>query len=489
MKLFLYYGETRRICQERKRKYIWALGSAYLQKTIMHFILPKLANDNDFEDLVKDIFSVEFKNPNLQRYGRKGQAQDGIDIAGVAGYNYETGKPSVLQCKNHTAPILDADLIKEINKEVKRFDKSKFNNCDYFFITSADNSKPVIDHCLEFTKSRSKTNKPAVIIRFWDYVSEKTLANWNILYEYYSGKLPISPPESFSLTDNNIKRRNTYDFKLDQLLDDTRIIEIANAIHQHCARNLGVDPGNIDPYNIYLGISTNPLVMFDGQVDISIDASSFVADTTNLSEKYSRLVRCFKKLAGVLKSPSYSSLLFIKSDLEINVAFTLGRLLRKNKFGIRAVFKNTLFVNDGSKLTAYPSGVQELFLKNQNASAMVDDCVFIFNSTLGTNINEHVVHFIQGWNTPVLMRSYAIADGKIHNSSHALSVATDICDKLHNLQFQGVKRIHLFLATPKPLAMLIGYGLNTLNTDIHLYFMSPDRKVYLRTGIINNNTF
>ena len=162
----------------------------------MRFILPKLANDSDFEDLIKDIFSVEFKNPNLQRYGRKGQTQDGIDIAGVAGYNYETGRLSVLQCKNHTTPISDVGLIREIDKEVKQFDKSKFHKNDYFFATSADNSKPVIDHCLELTKNRLKTNKPAVIIHFWDFVSEKTLANWTILHKYYSGQLPISPPKS-----------------------------------------------------------------------------------------------------------------------------------------------------------------------------------------------------------------------------------------------------------------------------------------------------
>jgi hypothetical protein len=42
---------------------------------------------------------------------------------------------------------------------------------------------------------------------------------------------------------------------------------------------------------------------------------------------------------------------------------------------------------------------------------------------------------------------------------------------------------------PKPLAALIGYHLDTLNVEIHLYFMGLDRQTYLKTGVLTNNTF
>ena len=77
----------------------------------------------------------------------------------------------------------------------------------------------------------------------------------------------------------------------------------------------------------------------------------------------------------------------------------------------------------------------------------------------------------------------------IANSAHALSVAKSIAAKLQNMETWGVRTIHLFLVMPKPLAALIGYHLDTLNLEIHLYFMGPDRQTYLKTGVLTNNTF
>ncbi len=455
----------------------------------MQYILPKLANDNDFEDLVKDVYIHEFKNPNLQRYGRSGQKQHGIDIIGIAGINYQTGKPTVIQCKNHVKGISDTSLISEIDEELEKFDKSKYRSSDYLFVTSADNSTPVIDHCSELTAMRKAQNKPSVVIQFWDYVADKTLKNREILHTYYSDQFPFMPPDLLALPDDNLNQRKTVRIKLEELLIQDSLVKFKKDVLDTCRANLGVLAGTIDPYQPYMGIFSNPRADYAGMVDFEIDASFFVDGAEELDKKYDLLKKSLVKLVDVLHDPFFSKSIFIRSDIEINLATLLGRVLRKSGIKLYAVFKDMLFTVDGRSLASVPSKIQEQFIPGDNSGSMAEDCVFIFSSALSTNITRDVTKFISTWNKPVLLRSYFVSDGKIESTAHAASIIADLCGKLHNLQFQGVKRIHVFLAVPKPLAMLVGYGLNILNTQLHLYFMSPDRSVYLCTGILDNQTF
>ena len=455
----------------------------------MQYTLPKLSNDNDFEDLVKDVYIHEFKNPNLQRYGRSGQKQDGIDIVAIAGINHLSDKETVIQCKNHAVGIDNAKLISEINAELKKFDKSKFKDCDYLFVTSADNSKPVIDHCLSLTKKRKTENKPSVTIQFWDYVSSKTMEHREILHKYYSKQFPFLPAELLTLPDEDLKSRNTVRIKLEDLLVEDTLTKFKADVLGACQSNLKVRLGTLDPYRPYMGIFTNPRADFTGMVDFEIDASYFTDGITDLENKYELLKKSLINLIEVIHDPFYSKSLYIRSDLEINIAMLLGRVFRRSGIKLYATFKDMLFTVDGSSLASVPSRIQEQFVQEDISTILAEDCVFIFNSALSTNITNDVVKFIKTWKKPLLLRSYFVNDGTIDNTAHAASIIENVCGKLHNLQFRGVRRIHVFLAIPKPLAMLIGYGLKTLNSDLHLYFMSPDRLTYVCTGILNNRTF
>ena len=45
----------------------------------MPFIFPKPRDWNAFEDIVCDVLARKYQNLNLQRYGRSGQRQHGVD--------------------------------------------------------------------------------------------------------------------------------------------------------------------------------------------------------------------------------------------------------------------------------------------------------------------------------------------------------------------------------------------------------------------------
>ena len=50
--------------------------------TISSAILLKPAGWDEFEDICLSAFKLRWKEPNLTRHGRQGQAQNGVDISG-----------------------------------------------------------------------------------------------------------------------------------------------------------------------------------------------------------------------------------------------------------------------------------------------------------------------------------------------------------------------------------------------------------------------
>ena len=48
--------------------------------------IPKLADWNDFEDLCCQIWKNIWDDSNVQRFGRSGQRQNGVDIAFLSKY-------------------------------------------------------------------------------------------------------------------------------------------------------------------------------------------------------------------------------------------------------------------------------------------------------------------------------------------------------------------------------------------------------------------
>jgi hypothetical protein len=48
----------------------------------------------EFENICADLFQLEWKNPQVVRYGRKGLRQNGVDI-----YGLDDGESAGVQCK------------------------------------------------------------------------------------------------------------------------------------------------------------------------------------------------------------------------------------------------------------------------------------------------------------------------------------------------------------------------------------------------------
>lgn len=457
----------------------------------MNFILPKLNNADDFEELVRDLFSIKFKNANLQRYGRSGQKQNGIDIVGVAGKDHVGNSNAAIQCKNHIIKINDEKLCAEIDTELVAFDSSSFKDSNYYFATSATNSTNVITHVKTINDERQENSKGPIVVLFWDDISREVINNQALLYKYYGKQLAIAAPEVVTIPDTDINSRKTLTIPLSDFEDSERIPELILKIKKICIDNLGDNHQPSEPYNIYVGISSHVGINFEKRTDIDIDASSYISGTENLEENYEKVVKCLANLAIILGNTFFSKKLVLISDIEINLALLMGKVFRKHRLNINIYFKDMYLTTDGTVLACYPSMVNETFLPpTQLSDKNAEDLVLVVNMALRTTIINDVTNFVSDWEIPYLFRSYGLYNGnKIENSAHANAVADDISSKIHSFQALGLKKIHIFLACPKPLALLIGHKINTLNAELHLYFRSPDRTTYLKTGVLKNNTF
>lgn len=58
-----------------------------MQKIAIPILFPMPTGADDFEDLCVDILKLYWNRPGLERYGTRGQRQNGVDILDLGGLN------------------------------------------------------------------------------------------------------------------------------------------------------------------------------------------------------------------------------------------------------------------------------------------------------------------------------------------------------------------------------------------------------------------
>ncbi len=137
------------------------------------FKLPKPTSWIIFEDLVYDLFSRVF-NVELQKYGRQGQSQYGVDIIGMLPTIGYVG----LQCKN-TTKLTQSQILNELSLAMKC--PIKLNQ--YMIITTAENDVSVINFISSLNESKKYHFKISYIA--WEGCEKRLIAEMQICKKYY----------------------------------------------------------------------------------------------------------------------------------------------------------------------------------------------------------------------------------------------------------------------------------------------------------------
>lgn len=145
--------------------------------TIQSMYLPIPKNWQDFENIVCDALSQRWKSTTLQKNGRPGQKQDGVDIYGPD----DIGRPVGIQCKRYKTLL----KLKDVTNEIGNADAFKGHLTTLFIATTADYDAPLQQKVRELSDQRVAQGKFAVSLIFWDDIVKGLLLNPAIFRAHY----------------------------------------------------------------------------------------------------------------------------------------------------------------------------------------------------------------------------------------------------------------------------------------------------------------
>jgi hypothetical protein len=141
----------------------------------MHLPLPQ--HWQDFETLVRDAQAVKWNSPTLEKNGRPGQEQHGVDIYGP---DY-LGRPVGIQCKRFKGP-LKLDVVLD---EISNAEAFKGFMTTLYLATTADHDSKLQEQVRLRSEKRAKEGKFAVGLLFWDEIVSGLVLNPAVLKAHY----------------------------------------------------------------------------------------------------------------------------------------------------------------------------------------------------------------------------------------------------------------------------------------------------------------
>jgi hypothetical protein len=128
--------------------------------TLSNSVLPIPKAWDEFEEITLDALKIKWDNPDLQKNGRSGQAQAGVDIFGKDYFFKEVG----VQCKKYENTL----TIKTIKQEITKAEKF-IPSLDIFYVaTTQPNDAKLQKEIRLVSKERVRNGKFPIGILFWN---------------------------------------------------------------------------------------------------------------------------------------------------------------------------------------------------------------------------------------------------------------------------------------------------------------------------------
>ena len=154
--------------------------------------LPRISNEVSFEEFCKDLWKDILKEYTVERYGRRGQSQDGVDVACIS-------KDEVIgiQCKR-VEKLTEDDIDKEINL-AKNFEP-KLDK--YIIATTLKKDKNLQTHVYKKSIENQNNDLFKIEIIFWDGLTDKIFNESSIdLFKKYFPEKSLDVTEISQMLD------------------------------------------------------------------------------------------------------------------------------------------------------------------------------------------------------------------------------------------------------------------------------------------------
>lgn len=428
-----------------------------------HFIFPKPKGWDIFEDIVCDVVSRKFNSRNLQRYGRSGQKQFGVDIVGFTRIGL-TG----VQCKHHPKSSMTSS---EVDKEIKNADGFQPPLNEFIIITSADRDSMIHSYVLRVSKARKEENIFPISILFWQDIYNWLVEYPDLMFKHFTKYFSLGEMEKVYLLPINEQVRMTSRWPVSTESLKDNINQMFGGLTK------------VDPYKVAVGFTTFQDVSFTGAVDIEVALPELFNDGEYSEHNFLEAARILSNVKTVLKDPYFARDIRFNLQSRLSAAFLLGWVFRKvTHFNLEIIQNDQMWVTKG--LPYVPSRLYDFLPILNNVDG--NEVVMVLN--ISRNIEEPVRNFIENWTIkPKVILAYGVEGNQILSPAHALSVASEVSKKIKNVMDRWqVKHLHIFSAMPAGLATLISFNLNAI-CPISLYHFDDSRTKYKLGGILTNN--
>lgn len=168
--------------------------------TIATSKLPPPKSWDEFEAIVCDVAILKWENPNIKRYGRRGQPQHGVDIIGEP--FHLNNEYAGIQCKN-----VDSITLKSITDEIKKAE-SFDPPIKEFVIAHTGKSDAVLESSMMKTSTdRKNKGKFGVALWSWEDIVLELASDSELVSKHYPQLL----------------NTNTTDYKVIKMIVDSDI--------------------------------------------------------------------------------------------------------------------------------------------------------------------------------------------------------------------------------------------------------------------------
>lgn len=428
------------------------------------FVYPKPRSWEDFEDIVADIYRRKYNQNNFQRYGRSGQRQDGVDIAGFVPNEGLVG----IQCKHKVkTEITEAEILDEIENA----ENFRPNLHSYIFATSSPRDNKIHEFVLQINETRIQQSQFGVEIVFWEDIIIDLTDFPDLLYKHITKYFPTTDAENISvIAQSRNKRTASYPISNQEL----------NSLIEENLQGLLI----ADKYEISIGVSSFDEVSFDEIVDIKFQFAEYFQNSIKADSKFLDMAEIIRKCRQQISKSLISKDMWIYAKIRLSLAFLIGWLFPKVAgYNLYIVNYPNNNVYTTSNLMPVSSNLNERLPKIYDVTS--EDIVICLN--ISRDITQSVMNFIEAEDTKP--RALVIFDQegyRVNSSAHALSVAIAIANRIKKIvDVEQVKHIHLFASLPASLAILITHRLNAI-VPISLYHRGSENSKYILSGTLNS---
>ena len=135
----------------------------------MQIQIPKPLDEYDFERGIKVLFRCILGDPGVDRHGRRGQAQQGVDVHGLilGRRNGNRNRIVGIQCKlkGHGKEL----TVSEVQEEVEKALQFKPPLSEYYIVTTAPRDTKLGKLALELTEPKSKEHPEGMRVCVWGW--------------------------------------------------------------------------------------------------------------------------------------------------------------------------------------------------------------------------------------------------------------------------------------------------------------------------------